>query len=64
MKNKLKLLMGPRPERLIARFGAARLVACPDGTLELRDARAEDQTTAKEWISIFMHEAVPRFEPR
>jgi len=29
--------------------------------MELRGARAEEQTAAKEWISLFMHEAVPRF---
>jgi hypothetical protein len=28
----------------------------------LRGAEAEERTAAKEWISLFMHEAVPRFE--
>lgn len=62
MNTKSKSLLGLKPERLIAKFGPAKLVSLPDGTVELRDARAEDRTTAKEWISIFMHEAVPRFE--
>jgi hypothetical protein len=31
-----------------------------DGKLELKDGSPEDRTAAKEWISLFMHDAVPR----
>lgn len=57
----IRLLTGSNSERLITRFGAARLVSLPDGSLELRGGFAGDRTAAKEWISLFMHEAVPRF---
>ncbi|HZQ45805.1 MAG TPA: hypothetical protein VFC07_02240 [Verrucomicrobiae bacterium] len=53
--------MGPKSEQLITTFGRARLVSLPDGTVELRGGQAQDRTSAKEWISLFMHEAVPRF---
>jgi hypothetical protein len=61
MKNRILPLTSPRSERLIATFGKARLVGLADGSLELRGGQAQDQTAAKEWISLFMHEAVPRF---
>ncbi len=47
-------------ERVIASFGEARLMKRADGRLELRGGTADDQTAAKEWISLFMHEAVLR----
>ena len=62
MKNRIKSLFGRKSTRLITHFGRARLVVLPDGSVELRGAQAHDQTAAKEWISLFMHEAVPRFE--
>ena len=52
--------MAPKSERLITTFGKAQLVGLPDGSLELRGGQPQDQTAAKEWISLFMHEAVPR----
>lgn len=61
MKNRMKPLTGPKAEQLITTFGRARLVSLPDGSVELRGGQAQDQTSAKEWISMFMHEAVPRF---
>lgn len=47
---------------LIACFGRARLVARPDGRAELRGGSASERTEAKEWISLFLHEAVLRVE--
>ena len=47
--------------RLIARFGGASLIKQPDGHYELRGGTAVDQTEAKEWVSLFMHEAAPVF---
>jgi hypothetical protein len=61
MKNRIKSFFGSKPECLITTFGRARLVSLPDGSVELRGGQAQDQTMAKEWISMFMHEAVPRF---
>jgi hypothetical protein len=61
MKNRLLSLTNSRSEKLIATFGKARLVGLADGSMELRGGHQQDQTAAKEWISLFMHEAVPRF---
>ncbi len=61
MKNRFMPLLSGPAENLIARFGRARLVALPDGVLELRGGAAEDRTAAKEWISLFLHDAVARF---
>lgn len=47
-------------ETLVASFGEARLVRKLDGELELKNASPNDRTRAKEWISLFMHEAVPQ----
>jgi hypothetical protein len=61
MKNRIPLLARPKSEKLIVTFGAAKLVGLPNGSMELRGGRPDDKTAAKEWISLFMHEAVPRF---
>lgn len=65
MKNKNRISrlinLASGPERIIATFGNARLVFAPCGSVELRGGAVADQTAAKEWISLFMHEAVPRF---
>lgn len=47
--------------RVILRFGHADLVAVQRGRLELRGGTSADRTEAKEYISLFMHEAVPKF---
>ncbi len=60
MKNRMLHLLTHNTERIIATFGQARLIGLPDGSLELRGGQAADHTEAKEWISLFMHEAVPR----
>jgi hypothetical protein len=60
MKNRLNVNHGKKSERLITTFGHARLVWREDGSTELRGGRVQDQTTAKEWISLFMHEAIVR----
>lgn len=61
MKNRIKPLVTGKNERTVTTFGAAKLVWLRDGSTELRGGRAEERTAAKEWISLFMHEAVPRF---
>ena len=61
MKNRIRQLIGSRMEWTITTFGGAKLVSTREGTVELRGARAQEQTAAKEWISLFMHEAVPKW---
>lgn len=53
----------PRYWNLIACFGQARLLSRMDGRVELRGGTESDRTEAKEWISLFLHDAVPRFVP-
>jgi len=45
-------------DEIIAYFGQARLVKRLDTKFELRGGSVEDHTAAKEWISLFLHEAV------
>ncbi len=61
MKKRFLPLLTSQSENLIARFGRARLILLPDGAIELRGGEEGDRTAAKEWISLFMHEAVPRW---
>ena len=60
MRLKTSDWLKPPEEELIAGFGEARLVRRLDGKFELRGGTPGDRTAAKEWISLFMHEAVPR----
>ncbi len=45
-------------DEIIAYFGSARLVKRLDAKFELRGGSSEDHSAAKEWISLFLHEAV------
>lgn len=56
---KLKLLVWPKPDEgeTMARFGEARLVKRLTGKIELVGGTDEDRTAAKEWVSMFLHEA-------
>jgi len=45
---------------VLACFGRARLVKHLDGSLELLGGSPSDHTEAKEWLSLFFHEAVVR----
>lgn len=42
---------------IIARFGDAKLIRFLDGKMELRGGSNEDQIAAREWMSMFWHEA-------
>ncbi len=46
--------------KVIARFGAAKLMKTPDSGHELVGGSDEDQAEAREWASLFCHEAVIR----
>jgi hypothetical protein len=43
---------------LIASWGEARLIKYLDGHVELRGGSNQDRAEAREWISMFWHEAV------
>jgi len=60
MKTFVPVVNELRFGNLIAHFGNARLVAGADGRVELCGGTDSDRTEAKEWISLFMHDAVPR----
>lgn len=57
---KLRLLMNVfgNEGEVIARFGEAALIRQPDGKWQLKGGSHDDRSTAKEWISLFMHEVV------
>ena len=39
-------------------FGQAKLIQTPEGKLRLKGATRDERTEAKEFISLFMHDAV------
>ncbi len=55
----LNLLAWLRPDEdeTLARFGKARLVKKFSGQIELIGGTADDRTAAREWVSLFLHEA-------
>lgn len=63
MKTMVNGLNEPRYWNLVARFGRAKLLSRADGRVELHGGTASDHTEAREWISLFMHDAVPRIVP-
>jgi len=60
MKTLVNGLNEPRYWNVVARFGRAKLLSRADGHLELRGGSSSDHTDAKEWVSLFMHDAVLR----
>jgi hypothetical protein len=48
---------------VIAAWGEARLIKYLDGKLELKGGSKEDRVAAREWISLFWHEAVVDYGP-
>ncbi len=64
MKKLLTHWFKSRNEQIITTFGSAKLVLTEGGHTELRGGTLADQVAAKEWISLFMHEAVPQFRSR
>ena len=45
---------------VIASWSEAKLIRFLDGKLELKGGSKEDHADAREWISLFWHEAVVR----
>jgi hypothetical protein len=64
MKLAIVELFAPQDGQLVASFGSARLVRKLHGKYILHGGAPEDNTAAKEWISLFFHEAVPQYLPR
>ena len=60
MKTLVNGLNETRFWNLIASFGRAQLLTRADGRVELRGGSEPDRAEAREWISLFMHDAVPR----
>ena len=58
MNLKFFPLLRPHDGEIVAYFGAARLLKKLDGTFELVGGSPGDRTEAKEWISLFLHDAV------
>ena len=44
-------------DKTLARFGQARLIQKPTGKIELVGGTVADRIAAKEWVSLFLHEA-------
>jgi hypothetical protein len=45
---------------VMARWGEAQLIRYLDGKTELRGGSEQERAEAKEWMSLFWHEAVVR----
>ncbi len=58
MKNRHPSTKPKTQPRVLASFGRANLVRMAGSCCELRGASEDDFTAAKEWISLFLHEAV------
>ena len=56
---KLNLLTWPKQDEgeIMARFGEARLIKKLTGKIELVGGTEADRAAAREWISMFLHEA-------
>jgi hypothetical protein len=46
-----------RVERLLARFGKAQLIKRLDGAVRLRGGNRDERQDARDWMSMFLHEA-------
>ncbi len=56
---RMKLLPPFRDEgEVVAMWGEAQLIRYLDGKCELRGGSEEDRAEAREWMSLFWHEAV------
>ena len=63
MKNRLQRTTLKIQPRIVATFGRASLVRIAGASYELRGASEDDLTAAKEWVSMFMHEALLCIDP-
>jgi hypothetical protein len=63
MLNRHPATKWKKQPRIVAAFGRAILVKLTGANYELRDASHDEFTAAKEWVSLFMHEACVQLEP-
>jgi hypothetical protein len=56
--NWLRERLGWNRERVVTWFGTAALIRRPDRSYELRGGTADDEAAAREWVALFLHEAV------
>lgn len=59
-RNQTPIVQNDRTQTIM-QFGEAKLIQTGDGKLELKGATKGEQTEAKEFVSLFMHEAVVSF---
>lgn len=57
MKMILRNWFKTADDKTLAKFGKARLIQKPTGKIELIGGTAADRIAAKEWVSLFLHEA-------
>ena len=48
---------------IVARFGAATLIKAPQGQWQLVGGTRADRSEARQWASLFLHEAVLPADP-
>ena len=58
MKNRHPSTKTKTQARVLTSFGRASLVRVAGTNYELRGGSDDERTAAKEWISLFLHEAV------
>lgn len=60
MKNRLMQMFPLDAElEVVAVFGGSRVVRLRNGRLEIRGGEPADRAEAREWTSLFCHEALP-----
>jgi len=55
----MKKLSSMNSWTVLMTFGSAQLLMDQKGRMEMRGGSRTDEIAAREWISLFMHEAVP-----
>lgn len=60
MKNMLQQFNEGNQRRTLAAFGGARLLANDDGTVAILGGTQAEHADAREWLSLFMHDAILR----
>jgi hypothetical protein len=60
MRNRLFYPLFKDEGEVTASWGEARLIKYLDGKLELKGGSKEDRIEAREWISMFLNDAVVR----
>lgn len=59
-RHQIPMALNDRTQTIM-QFGKAKLIQTAEGKLEMKGATKDEQTEAKEFISLFMHESVLSF---